>query len=245
MAQTEEFRDSGRWLFRWRNYLPWITIVLFLYIFRNYTYPKSSHLLDFLWELFCITISFLGLAVRIITTGFTARGTSGRRMKGLKAEQLNTTGLYSFVRHPLYLGNFLIWLGICLFARSFFFTLTCVLLYFLYYERIIFAEENFLREKFSEAFEEWARRTPMIFPRWNKWQKPALPFSLKTVLKREYSTFFLITSAFFCLEVVGDFFYTGRLQFDRRWLVLFLFGLVFYIVFLSLRKWHLLDVEGR
>ncbi|MGB8874133.1 MAG: hypothetical protein WCC75_12145, partial [Desulfobaccales bacterium] len=44
--------------------------------------------------------------------GLPPRGTSGRNTQGQVAETLNTTGIYSLVRNPLYLGNFLIWLGL-------------------------------------------------------------------------------------------------------------------------------------
>lgn len=245
MAQTEEFKRAGQWLFRWRSYFPSLTIFLFLIAFKNFTYPEDSHTSNILWEVLYFTISFLGFGIRVYTVGHTPEGTSDRRTKKQKAVSLNTTGLYSVVRHPLYSGNFLIWFGFSLFMRSFFFSLTAILLFFLFYERIIFVEEDFLREKFGQAFVEWAEKTPMIFPRFKNWQKSALPFSLKTILKREHSTFFLIIAVFTCLEVIGNFHYTGKWQISLFYFVLFCFGFVTYIVLRTLKKKHILDVEGR
>ncbi len=245
MAQTEEFKRAGSWLFRWRSFLPFLTIPLFLIAFKNFTFLEGSHTLDILWEVLCFAVTFLGFGIRIYTVGHTPKGTSGRRTRRQKAEVLNTTGIYSVVRHPLYLGNFLIWFGVSLFIRSFFFSLAAILLFLLYYERIIFAEEDFLREKFGQAFNDWAERTPVFFLRLKNWQKPSLPFSLKTVLKREYTAFFVITATFTCLEVIGDFYYKGKWQISWFYLILFCFGLVVYIILLTLKKKHFLDVEGR
>jgi protein-S-isoprenylcysteine O-methyltransferase Ste14 len=244
MAQIEEFRHTGHWLFRWRSFLPLLTIPLFLIALKDFTYG-GSHSLDIVWEVFCLAVSLAGLGVRVYTVGHTPKGTSGRRTRRQAADVLNTTGMYSAVRHPLYLGNFLIWLGITLFVRSLFFSFTAILLFFLYYERIIFVEEEYLRERFGQLFVEWAAKTPMMFPYFKNWQKPSLPFSFKTVLKREYSAFFLITASFTCLEVLGDFFCEGKWQISWSYVLLFSFGLVTAVVLKILKKKHLLDVEGR
>jgi protein-S-isoprenylcysteine O-methyltransferase Ste14 len=245
MAQIEEFRHAGSWFFRWRSFLPLLTILLFLVAFKNFTYPEGSHTLDILWETFCFAVSFSGFLIRVYTVGHTPKGTSDRGTKRKKADVLNTTGIYSVTRHPLYLGNFLIWMGMSFFTHSFFFSLAAILLFFLYYERIIFVEEDFLRERFGQAFDDWAEKTPVFFPRFKNRQKSSLPFSLKTVLKREFSTIFLIIAIFTCLEVVGDFCYEGKWQIGWFYLILFCFGLFTYIVLLILKKKHFLDVEGR
>jgi len=245
MPLTDEFRRSGNWFFKWRSFLPLLTVALFLYALKSFEYPQHSEVLDNLWEKFCLTVSLLGLAVRVYTVGHTPRDTSGRNTRLQKAAFLNTTGMYSVTRHPLYLGNFLIWAGICLFVHSLFFCLAMILLFFLYYERIIFVEEEFLKEKFGEMFVEWAQKTPLIIPNFKNWQKPALAFSLKTALKREYTAFFLITTLFTILEFVSDLFYKGKWQFEWTWVLIFFFGLFTYVVLRTLKKKRLLDVEGR
>jgi hypothetical protein len=94
-------------------------------------------------------------------------------------------------------------------------------------------------------FIEWAEKTPIVFPRFKNWRKPSLPFSLKTVLKREHTGFFVIIASFTCLEVIGDFFYEEKWQISWFYCLLFCFGLAVYIVLFILKKKHLLDVEGR
>ncbi len=245
MLLKERFESTGDWLFRWRSFLPLFTIGLFLIAMRHFSYPQGEHSLDLLWESFSFAVSLFGLAIRIFTVGYAPKGTSGRTTSGPKASALNTAGMYSIVRHPLYLGNFFIWLGVLMCPRFLFFAVAGILLFSLYYGLIILAEEKVLYEKFGDTFVEWTYRTPPLFPKFRNWQKAALPFSLKTVLKREYSTFFAIITAFTCLEVGGDLFYSGRLQFDPVWVSMFLTGLCLYVILRTLKKRGLLDVEGR
>ena len=117
MALREEFERTGNWLFRWRSYLPLLLVGLFLVALTNFRYPIGSYELDRNWKIICLLISFSGLALRMYVVGCVPRGTSGRNVTEQRAEVLNTTGIYSLVRHPLYLGNFLIWFGIILSVR--------------------------------------------------------------------------------------------------------------------------------
>ena len=117
MELRKKFENTGNWLFRWRSYLPLIVIGIFLLSLRGYQYLGHSEKLDHLWEIFCLLISFFGLGIRVLTVGHTPKGTSGRNTKEQVADTLNTTGMYSIVRNPLYFGNFFMGLGAALFAH--------------------------------------------------------------------------------------------------------------------------------
>lgn len=235
MALRETLRKHGNWLFRWRSYLPLISIGIIMLGMRDYEYLGHSHRLDQLWELLCLAISFLGLGMRIYTVGHIPKGTSGNTRTQV-AEVLNTTGMYSIVRHPLYLGNLFISMGLSMFLHLWWIFLIFMLLFWLYYERIMFAEEEFLREKFGGEFEEWANRTPAFFPRFENWKRPSSPFSFRNVLKREYSGFFGIIVAFTFLEIIGDVFAAGKPELDMMWIILFTIGLVIYLILRVLKK---------
>lgn len=242
MALKEELRNTGNWLFRWRSYLPLLLIVLFLLALKDINYSDDSRL----WEIFCLFVSLFGLAIRAITIGYVPKGTSGRNTKGQKAGVLNTTGMYSIVRHPLYLGNYVIWLGISLFPRLWWFTVIVTLIFWLYYERIMMAEEDFLLEKFGDSFSQWADKTPAFLPKWQKWVKPELSFSLKNAIKREYGGFFAVIATFTSLAMLSEIFINHRFTLDRMWIIIFSIGLAIYVTIRILKKYTvLLNVEGR
>lgn len=248
MALREEFVKAGNWLFRLRSYFPLIIIPLLLIALGDSKYleRKVGATYGHLWEGFCAVLSFTGLFIRCMVIGYAPKRTSGRNTEHQKAETLNTTGLYSVVRHPLYLGNFFIFLGMVLFVQVVWFAVFTVLSFWLYYERIMFAEEEFLRGKFDGAFLEWSEKTPAFWPKFRNWQQPALTFSFKNILKREYTGFFLIISSFTLLDVAGDIFTEGKLKLDLVWSALFIIGFAVYVILRTLRtKTKILHVEGR
>jgi protein-S-isoprenylcysteine O-methyltransferase Ste14 len=243
----EEFRKTGNFLFRWRSYLPLVVLVAVLVAMTGYSYPNGNPTAATLYEALCFTVSVLGLAVRIAAVGCAPQGTSGRNTaEGQVASTVNTTGLYSVVRHPLYLGNFLMYLGIVMMPRSAWLVLTFVLVFWLYYERIMYAEEEFLRERFGEQYEEWASATPAFLPRFACWRRPELPFSRRSVLKREYSGVFAMVACFAVLDTIGETRVRGELAVDPFWATLFIATLVLYVTLIAVKRHtRLLKVPGR
>jgi protein-S-isoprenylcysteine O-methyltransferase Ste14 len=233
---TEEMSKQGSFLFRWRSYLPLLGSPLVLLAMVSFHYPFGSHSYDTLWELFCFGVSLSGLAIRALTIGFVPPGTSGRNTKCQKTTRLNTTGAYSLVRHPLYLSNFVIVMGGSLFVRSFWLCLVVALGFVLYYERIIYAEESFLLDKFGSEFSEWARRTPLIVPSFKSYTPPDRPFDWRMALRREYSGFFGIVATFTFLEMLGDYIVRGVPVVDPLWIIIFAAGLVTYLTLMFLKK---------
>ena len=200
MALIEEFEKTGNWLFKGRSFLPLSLYVLMAAIIGFQLDPFFQPF-DLVSAVACIAISLFGQLLRALTIGYTLRGTSGRNTKdGQIAEVLNTKGMYSLVRHPLYLGNYFMWLGIMVYVGNVWFVAVCSLIYWLYYERIMFAEEAFLRSKFGQAYLDWSVDVPSFWPRNLRWTAPDAEFSLRNVLKREYNGFFAI---FLSLAVIS------------------------------------------
>ena len=246
MRMNQEMQLQGQWLFRWRSYLPLLFLILFIPAFGTHRYPFGSHSADLVWEIICLFIGLFGLTIRCLVTGYAPKGTSGRNTKGQLADTLNTAGMYSLVRNPLYLGNFLMWAAVFLFLHAWWLWVIYVLAFSLYYERIIMAEEAFLSQKFGDDYAQWSSQTPAFFPRHFHWQKPVLPFSWKHVLRREYHGLFGLIAAMSAIELVGDICITRSLIFDPVWVAIFTTGAVFYLLIRFLAKFtHILHVEGR
>ena len=248
MLLRDKFKHQGNWLFQWRSYLPLVLIPIILIALRHSEAVERDvgDPMGAVWEALCVMIAFIGLLVRCITIGFVPSGTSGRNTDKQRAHTLNTMGMYSIVRNPLYLGNFIIIFGLSLFVQVWWFSLITILLFWLHYERIIYAEEEFLCNSFGSEYLEWAEKTPVFLPKFSLWQKPDLSFSFRTVLKKEYSGFFALIVALTLLEVGGDLLGEGKLELDLGWMIVFSIGLIIYLTLRILtKKTRVLYVKGR
>jgi protein-S-isoprenylcysteine O-methyltransferase Ste14 len=245
MALVHEFESSGNWLFKRRSWLPVVLIIAG--IFMMYIGNRQAIIFDVRDELIFLGVSLLGEFIRIFTVGYAPRNTSGRNTAiGQIADELNVTGLYSILRHPLYLGNFFMWLGPVLFLRSLWCTVVFGLIYWIYYERIMFAEEQFLRRKFGEVYDKWSEKVSSFIPYSFRYIPPKLPFSLKNVLKREYNSFVNIFIMFALLDIFRNYFLSGKVYPTRMWIYLLAAAVLIWIVVRTIHKrTRLLEVEGR
>ncbi len=253
MSLHETMIKHGHSLFRWRSYIPLFFIAPLLLAFHESTKLEAlvGDKIEDLWVLFSVIVSTVGLLIRWVTVGFVPAGTSGRNTQGQRAEVLNTTGMYSIVRNPLYLGNFIIILGVVLSIKVWWLALIVSMFFFIYMERIILAEEKFLHEKFGVTYDEWREKTPVIIPNFKLWNKPDMKFSWKTVVKREYQGLMGMATAFLVTEMVIDLVFEGEsfrdwVTEDYIWPVAFAVVMVLCLTARYLKKHtDFLKVEGR
>lgn len=236
MPLREEYERSGNWLFRWRSYIPVLFFCVALFSLK-YSKPLQNESVDLMWEAFCLSVSYVGLVIRILTVGHTPSRTSGRNTRGQVADSLNTTGIYSLVRHPLYVGNFLMWFGISLFPMLWWLSALCVLTFWLYYERIMFAEEAYLREKFGEPYVHWAEKTPAVIPDFRNYVRSTLPFSWKKVMRKEYNGFLAVALCLFVMELLGDYLSGAGSHINIMWAVVVVVAFTIWVAFRSLKNY--------
>ena len=103
---------------------------------------------------FAISLILLGLATRMYASGFV-----------LKNKELSTTGPYAFMRHPLYTGNIMILIGLCLINGFFWSFVTAFIFLWFYYPTAIEYEDRKLKSLFPDTWEEWASMTPALMPK--------------------------------------------------------------------------------
>ena len=246
MALVNEFEKQGNFLFRYRGQFP---VLLFLLAVPFLYWTDTSTISEFLKNFYsycAVILSLTGFCIRAYTVGTTPKGTSGRNTKEQKASVLNTTGVYSIVRHPLYLANYFMWIGIVIFTFNTYLFIITSLLYWIYYERIMYAEERFLERKFGEEYLTWSSSIPAFFPNLKLYKPSIIPFSLRTVLRREYSGVLATIIGFVFVEVIRYYFSVGEWYISSSFLYLLL-AVSFTALLLRFLKHHtdLLSQEGR
>lgn len=216
MALKEELEHQGRFLFKYRGYLP----VLFLAagfgvkIYQDYTQSNPDTLIANILISSAIFVGLFGLLIRCITVGYTPKNTSGRKTDKMVADTLNTTGFYAIVRNPLYLGNYLMWISIGMLTGSLNFVVLFSLIFWIYYERIIYSEEAFLRGKFGDVFLNWAAKTPIFLPTKWSYKKPIQRFNWRRVLEKERNGLMLLFVLFYAIKSIEVYIKTKTLLFD-------------------------------
>lgn len=197
----------GRGLFRWRSYTP-LTVIAFAALWlalgpgAPMPGPRAA--------LFAAGIgcALLGQAIRFYLMGTVRDGTSGQDYE-LCAVALNTHGPYRFTRNPLYLGNFLISLGVVLFVGDWVVLGAWLIFFFSQYTAIIRAEEEYLRGQFGALYDEYTARVPRFWPRLTPAAPPeggarAAPFDLGRAVKKEHNPAFAWLSAALWLWALPD-----------------------------------------
>ena len=246
MMLRDHLDASGRLLFRRRGWLPLLILLVAPTAFFRYSYPWQRHDLQEAWTFLCIGVALLGQVVRFLTIGQVPSRTSGRNRKEQVADSLNTDGMYSIVRNPLYLGNCLTWLGLAAVPHSVWLWVSVALVFWIYHERVIMAEESFLEGKFGSVFREWASRTPAFVPSFSRWKRAPLSFSFKTAIGREYVNWFALVSAFTAFDAAADSAAERHWHVDREWAIAWVIALVFFVAIRLLKKrTHVFRVAGR
>ena len=247
MSLQQSFNRQGSFLFKYRGQFPILLFILaipFIYLTDS---PQNLNNDIFNYSNIVILLFFIiGFFIRCYTIGTTPLGTSGRNTKSQVAKSLNTLGIYSIIRHPLYLGNYLIWLSISIYTYSYFFPLLMSLLFWLYYERIMFAEESFLEKKFGDKFINWSNKVPAFFPKNILMQKSEIKFSFKSILRREYASYLSAISALLFIDVLRVIIFSDLTFLDNNKLIFFTISIIIVLILRTIKHHtNYLFEEGR
>jgi protein-S-isoprenylcysteine O-methyltransferase Ste14 len=181
---------AGALFFRIRSFAPLPVIALALSLtWRPHVHPGPGgedvdRILNFVGFASCA----LGALIRFITIGLVPAGTSSQSRQ-MHNHALNTTGPYAVVRHPLYLGNFFITLGLLLIAHEPWAYALGLGYFFLTHLLIIRAEEALLRNTFKAEYDEWASRVPALVPKLSALGQVKGSFDWVRAVQREVNPF--------------------------------------------------------
>jgi protein-S-isoprenylcysteine O-methyltransferase Ste14 len=135
--------------------------------------------LPFLWFAHP-TLQTLAAGGAIALLGALIRGWAAGHIR--KDAVLTVAGPYAHVRNPLYVGSFLLGLGMMIAGGTLAFVLVFLIFYLLVYSRTAVAEADFLLGKFGEGYREYAAAVPLFLPRLRPWRPagaPAAAFSFE------------------------------------------------------------------
>ena len=199
----------GNLLFHNRNWLfPLFYFILFIPSPEVFDDPVTAMLIGF-------SVTIIGQLIRVITIGlvYIIRGGKNRRVY---ADTLVTTGIFSHCRNPLYVGNILILVGLGIASNSLIFMAIATPLFLFFYQAIVLAEENFLRNKFGAEFDAYCSRVNRWVPNLKGIGKTleSMEFKWTRVIIREYTSTYIWTSG--AVLIVMKHFYNHDERFDFR-----------------------------
>ena len=237
MALVHSMEKKGNFLCKDRGQFPVLLFVLAgptLY-FTDSKYVMENDMLFYMLTGVAIAMSISGQVIRAIAIGTSNKNTSGRNTEQQVAEALNTKGIYSTVRHPLYLGNYFMWIGIVCFTFNIWFIVSVSLLFWIYYERIMFCEERFLERKFGQSYVDWSMTAPAFWPSMKNYKKGEIPFSMKTIMRREYSGITATAIGFIFVAFFREWFTTKEVPTSLNYLYWLIGALLFSLIFRTLK----------
>jgi protein-S-isoprenylcysteine O-methyltransferase Ste14 len=169
----------GAVLFRYRGFLPVPFLLVPLLVPGGQT--RTGWLVGILFIL-------AGEAYRL--AGVAAAGSVTRR-RSRDVQRLVTYGIFGWMRNPLYVGNFLIWIGFVIGSGVLWFLPVAVVLFAVEYTLIVRYEEGVLESIFGAEYVEYKARTPRWFPRPPRPTSAAAsgPHDLGEAVRSEISTF--------------------------------------------------------
>ena len=152
-AERSSAARFGAVLFRHRGWLP-VPFLLVPLLAYGVIEPMN-------WILGAVLI-VLGEAIRL--AGVAAAGTVTRR-RSRTVQRLVTYGIFAWMRNPLYVGNFLIWMGFIVISGVLWFIPVAIILFAIEYSFIVRYEEGVLESIFGAEYLRYKNTTSRWFPR--------------------------------------------------------------------------------
>jgi protein-S-isoprenylcysteine O-methyltransferase Ste14 len=140
-----------------------LVVFLIVWIYDSFFWHKSTFLANYI----PVYIRLILSAVVVVTGYYLFRSCHFITHKESRPKGVVETGIFAYVRHPLYLGAILFYLGLVMFTISLFSLFLFVVIFF-FYNYIADYEEKLLEAKFGEAYAEYKNRTGKWVPRYTR-----------------------------------------------------------------------------
>ena len=180
----------GNFFFRFRNALFPITFVALFFITRPALFLGSS-ILDRIVVILGVLIALAGQTFRVLVIGYAYIKRGGKEGR-VYADTLVSKGFYAHTRNPMYVGNFLITVGLGIVYGSPWIYFFVIPFFAFVYLSIVTAEESYLKNKFKAEYEEYAKRVNRFLPNFRGLGESLKEFRYdwKRALRKDYGTLF-------------------------------------------------------
>jgi protein-S-isoprenylcysteine O-methyltransferase Ste14 len=152
-AEQRPAARAGAVLFRNRSWLPVPFLLVALF--------APGHMSVATWIIGAVLV-VIGEWVRL--AGVAAAGTVTRR-RSRNVQRLVDYGIFQWVRNPLYVGNFLIWMGFVVISGVLWFLPAAIVIFGIEYTLIVAYEEGVLESIFGSEYIEYKKSAPRWIPR--------------------------------------------------------------------------------
>jgi protein-S-isoprenylcysteine O-methyltransferase Ste14 len=152
-AEQRPSARIGALLFRNRSWLPVPFLLVALLA------PGHATVANWL-----VGIALIAVGEGIRLAGVAAAGTVTRR-RSRDVQRLVTYGIFGWVRNPLYVGNFLIWMGFVVISGVLWFLPIAIVLFAVEYSLIVAYEEGVLESIFGREYLDYKEIAPRWIPR--------------------------------------------------------------------------------
>lgn len=183
-------------------------------------------------ELLGFALIFLGQIIRVSARGYKAEHSG-------QSQELIQGGPYQIVRNPMYLGIFLIGLGVVLAIFKWWAVLIFILIFIIRYILLIYKEEKKLLMIFTDKYQAYCKKVPRIFPSLLSMVKLDMSQYLPIKLiwfKKEIGSILTLLLLTLLIESWEDIAKEGFRIYLWRSLWLFLTGILFTILVILLSK---------
>ncbi|MFX0184521.1 MAG: methyltransferase family protein [Candidatus Hodarchaeota archaeon] len=144
--------------------------IVFLFLANPFFFVLAIEENDILFGTRLDALSWIGLFIYFLAAivVIMARVNLGKQGTGTlvvrENHELITTGLYRYLRHPMYSGTLLGVIGFALVSQSIFVSLITFVLYFWIFNKRLIYEENLLEKTFGEKYQKYKASSYRLIP---------------------------------------------------------------------------------
>lgn len=158
-----------------------IIVALFPRVFFR---KNSSGSVEEYIEIMGFSLILLGQIIRVSARGYKAEHSR-------ESQALIQGGPYQIVRNPMYLGIFLIGLGVVLAVFKLWVAVIFITVFVIRYILLMYREEKKLRAAFPDAYRQYCQKVPRILPK------------LSTIINLDISEYLPIKLSWFKKEIIS------------------------------------------